>query len=783
MAPRSTPRCRGAAALLCLLLAACADDAPPAPPVPSPQAVAWQATVAPILGDYCVGCHGGTEPSGDLSFEPWLEAGAAPTAEILRAETPFFERMGQHIATGTMPPPGEVVPTPGMRAAVAGWLDEALAEAWRTASPDPGRVTMRRLSRYEYRNTVRDLLGVDYDTTATFPVDDVGYGFDHIGDVLSMPPILFEKYLDAAETIAEEAILVVDPQKPSVRRYEAQAMERTTQGGVTDGGVWLYSNGEVHRRAAFPRTGFYLLRVGARAKQAGPDAARVALRLDRRTVLEQPVQAPAGVTASFEVKVRVEEGDHGIAAAFTNDYYDPKHPDREQRDRNLWVDAIEIVGPLAEELVPSEAERRLITCEPTAGQEADCARRILAPLLTRAFRRPPTAEQLRTYVTFVTAAVGRGEPFRGALRTALEAVLVAPQFLFRMEIDEQAGGATIRPLDAYELASRLSYFLWSSLPDAELLEAAGAGTLQANLHDQVTRMLGDEKARALVENFAVQWLELRRLETVTPDPKRFAAFTEDLRAAMRTETELFVAAIVREDRSILDLLDAPFTYVNGPLARHYRIPGITGEAFQRVDLRDPRRGGLLGQASILTLTSYPTRTSPVLRGKWLLEEILGTPPPPPPPGVGTLEAQAPEMLKLSLRERLAAHRENPACAVCHDRMDNLGYGLENYDPIGAWRAEDGMTTIDSAGLLPDGRAFAGPAQLKRILRNDPGFPRCFAEKLLTYALGRGLEPYDRRAVLQVVREAQERGWRFSAFVHAVVATDAFTMRRSQGEAR
>lgn len=763
-------------AVACLPPTGCGRPAEVA--APPPHEVAFAEHVRPVLGDYCTGCHGGEEPEGGLSFEAYADGGEVPGLEDLRTRTDFFERVAHHVMNGSMPPDGLPAPEPAQRDAFVGWFSDTIAEAWRVAPPNPGRVTMRRLNRAEYRNTVRDLLGVDYDTSQTFPLDEVGYGFDHIGDVLSLPPLLFEKYLDAAETIAARAVPL------PLRRYEAEHARMSGAAHARGDVARMNSAGEVVQTITLDDPGTYVVRARVLAEQAGPDKARVTFRVGQRVVAEPDVSAPSGRFQEHEVAVPLEPGRHRIAIGFFNDYWRPKHPDPAQRDRNLVVDWFEIERQ-GESTRTKSVHRpdKVLSWLPAPGDERACAERVLGPLLERAFRRPIPSETLERYVGLVLQAMAAGETFEGGMQTALQAMLIAPQFLFRMELDETTGGAA-RRLDGYELASRLSYFLWASGPDAALLAAAGDGTLHASIHEHVTRMLADPRARTLVTNFAAQWLTLRRLDTALPDPRKYKHVDDAMRGWMRQETELFVEAIIREDRNILDLIDAPFTYLNEPLAAFYGIPGVTGGEFRRVDLRGrPERGGLLGHASILTLTSYPHRTSPVLRGKWVMEEILGTPPPPPPPGVGTLEAQDPELLKRSVRERLAIHREDPTCAVCHDGMDNLGYGLENFDPVGAWRTRDGPQRIDASGVLPGGRSFRGPAELKQILRADPGVPRCFAEKLLTYALGRGLEPYDRPAVLQIVREASERRFRFSAFVHAIVATDAFTMRRTAGDAR
>ena len=786
--PSHAARVAGLAVLVLLALAGlpgCGGEAS-APAITDARTRAWQRDVLPVLEEQCVSCHSGAEPEGSLDLEP-VASGTAPSPQDLRAEAQHFSRMASHVAEGLMPPPSslgdEGGPRQEARDAFSSWIEDELAAAWASAPPNPGRVTMRRLSRYEYGNTVRDLLGVTYDVEAGLPPDEVGYGFDHIGDVLSMPPLLFEKYLAAAEAIAAQALPVVQPEQRAPQRIPAAELEISPKRGRAQGsGVVLFSNGSVSRSLFVPAAGRYRIRVSASAQQAGPDAARMEIRGNRRVLRSVSVEATPDAPRVYEIEAVLPRGHHVLSAAFTNDYYAPKHKDPRMRgDRNLLVHWVESEGPLGDPDRDLHERFPLVcSCDPL-GEDPSCLQTIVADLLARAFRRPPTQAQVTRHLSLVLRAQEAGETVGGSLQALLEALLLSPHFLFRVELDERVDpGAAVEALDDHALASRLSYFLWSSLPDASLRAAADAGTLRASVHAHTTRMLADPKARALVENFATQWLELRRLDRATPDRQLHPSFSEPLRSDMREETERFFEVILREDRNILDLLDAPFTFLNERLATHYGIPGVEGNAFRRVELADGARGGLLGHGSILTLTSYPTRTSVVQRGKWVMEELLGTPPPPPPPGVGTLEEQAPEMLKLSLRERLAAHRENPDCAVCHDRMDNLGYGLEPFDAVGGWRLRDGANPIDSAGVLPDGRSFSGPQELKQLLRADPNVPRCFAEKLLTYALGRGLEPYDGPAVRQIVEEARAQGLRFSAFVHAIVASDAFTMRRSSG---
>lgn len=734
--------------------------------------------VRPLLTHYCVRCHGGKEPKAEFDLEALREQGS-----ILN-DRAAWEKVLEHLRNGAMPPEGEVQPPAAQRELVADWLDERFKAADCAAGPRPGRVTIRRLNRAEYNNTIRDLVGIDFRPADDFPADDTGYGFDNIGDVLSLPPLLLEKYLAAAEKIAEQAIVLpkIEGQK---RRFEAESIDRTEGGPFAGWAIDLFSQGEVYAQHEF-QAGEYVLRARAFGEQAGNEPARMMLRLDGKDVKLFDVKAVEGIPENYECRLTVEAGAKRFAAAFVNDYYRPDDPDPNNRDRNLVIDYLEVEGPLptAAPDLP-ESHKRILFCLPSGGDEMQCAERIIAAFASRAFRRPTAPDEVQRLLGLVQLAKDSGESFEQGIRLAVQAVLVSPHFLFRVEQDRQPD----RPdgsyaLGDFDLATRLSYFLWSSTPDAELLDVASRSMLHEghNLEKQVRRMLRDGKRRALVENFAGQWLQLRNLQKATPDPGRYPAFDEPLRQAMRTETESFFAAVVEEDRSVLDFLDADFTFVNERLARHYGLEGVQGNEFQRVHLPDGRRGGVLTQASILTITSNATRTSPVKRGKWVLENLLGTPPPPPPPNVPELAEGDKAALSGTLRQRMEQHRKNALCASCHSRMDPLGFGLENFDGIGAWRSDDGGQPIDASGTLPSGEKFQGPAELRGVLKGKQElFIRCLAEKMLTYALGRGLEPYDRCAVDKIQAAMAADGNKFSRMIVEIVASDAFRRRSQQQE--
>jgi hypothetical protein len=651
---------------------------------------------------------------------------------------------------------------------VVTWLEARFGRA-EDAKPDPGRVTARRLNRIEYNNTVRDLLGVDFRPADDFPADDVGYGFDNIGDVLSLSPILLEKYLTAAETIAG-AVIAERPRDPTAEQYLGSGLRQE----VTH---------------AFPVRAEYELFVnvvGKRPKDAPPQT--LTISLDGQTVGSFLVEASKidnGVNRNpgFEVRLPVDAGTHKVEAALSapGEAQTSAGPfDREVRG----LDMVVVRGPFNARPAASEGYRRLFVCGHTYGKhEGRCTRRILAPLARRAYRRPVTEHELDRLARLVELAEKRGESLEEGVRLALEAVLVSPHFLFRIEGDsDPADAAAVHPIGDHELATRLSYFLWSSMPDEQLSQLADEGRLRQpeTLSSELERMLSDPKSSALAENFAGQWLKVRNLETMRPDPDRFPGFDDELRAAMIEETRLFFETILREDRSILDFIDAKFTFVNQRLARHYGVGSVRGPQFRRIELAGRQRSGVITQASVLTVSSYPTRTSPVLRGKWILENVLNAPPPPPLPDVPNLNEAAVGKTG-TLRQQLEKHRAAPICASCHSRMDPLGFGLENYDAIGAWRTRDGRFPIDCAGTLPDGRRFRTPAELKGILRSEArSFARGLTEKMLTYALGRGLERYDGPAVDAIVGRLSAEGYRFRTLIREIIGSAPFRMRRGEG---
>ena len=805
-------------------------------------AVALHAEAAPFFAEHCALCHGNRLSTVNLNLEALAArldprarsagpdaAGRADRAGDLQVET--WTRVLGKLNAGQMPPPGRPRPADDALARLTASIEAYLADAGYRRTPDPGRVTARRLNRVEYDNTVRSLLGVHGSPADEFPIDDSGYGFDNIGDVLSVSPLLMEKYVAAAKRLSRLAVFGEPlPEEPTLLARYLGKRSHDAGNDLSGANILPYSmRGALYGAHLFPWDAEYELRFRAANyrysrrrlvarrliapdDRDAPDAAAEASlteeeRLARFIEDARRSQPPVPVVATldgevfreeliegsrdfgyergeFVTRVPVTAGVHEFRISYPHvaDIGDPRDNVNPDGRRILYVDYLDIVGPFDPSQAPPASYERLFICRHRpGGHDEACAGEIVTRLARRAYRRPVTGADVDPLVGLVRRVEAAGDSFEEGIRLAVQAVLLSPNFLFRIERDPTDGEST-RALDDHELASRLSYFLWADMPDERLFRLADEGRLTdpAVLRAEALRMLADPKARTLVTDFAAQWLQLRGLDRAKPDPDRFPTVDDELQDAMRTETELFLDAVMREDRSVLDLLDAPFTFLNGPLARHYGIPGVDGEAFRRVALDGRRRGGLLAHGSVLTVSSYPTRTSPVLRGKWVLENLLGAPPPDPPEDVPALDAAGEGDRGATLREQMEAHRSNPSCAVCHNQIDPIGFGLERYDAAGAWRTHDGAAPIDDTGVLPDGTAFRGPGGLKQVLRDRAGaFRRNLSEKLLTYALGRGLEHYDTETVAAIARAAREGGDRWSAFVTGVVESAPFRMRRGE----
>lgn len=740
----------------------------------------FRTQVVPFARKYCFKCHAGAKPEAGVSYARYVDEKA-----MLR-DRRTWQRTFEVMSDGSMPPENAKQPSEKHKARILNYLNEKLNHFDCTAVADPGRVTIRRLNRSEYDNTIRDLMGITFRPADDFPSDDVGYGFDNNGDVLSLSPLLMEKYLNAAEKIAQSALLNVDPANLPVRDFERDSLHRT---GVAhyhgDDGIILVSNGEFYVEHQFPISGRYLLRVWAAETPAGDERSKMEFRIDDKPVGEYEVTQNEAHYGSFALPIHIDRGTHKFSVAFLNDFFSETIEDKSRRDRNLLVRNVQIVGPIEVDDAEYPAfHRSFLTAVPGGGKPLfDAARANLRPFLRRAFRRPVTEAEIDRYAGLAKRIAESGETFVTAMQVAVTGVLVSPDFLFRIETDKNPNDSNDRhPLNDHELATRLSYFLWSSTPDQELMDHADKQDLHTDevIEQQVRRMLADPKSKALIENFGEQWLQLRILNEITPNPALFPDFNAELREDMKGETSRFFEYIMREDRSILDFLDGPYTFVNGRLAKHYGLTGITGSEFQKVNLVGKQRAGLLTQASILTMTSNPDRTSPVKRGKWVMEVILNQPPPPPPPNVPELKETAELQPEMTLRQQLELHRQSPSCASCHRVMDQLGFGIENFDPVGRWRENDGKHPLDTRGELPGGDSFRGPIELMAVLRRKQAeFGDCLAEKMLTYALGRGLEFYDQCATVKIVNSLKERDFKFSVLVTEIAKSEPFRMRRGE----
>ena len=648
--------------------------------------------------------------------------------------------------------------------------------AGQPGTPDPGHVTARRLNRAEYTNTIRDLLGVDFRAQKNFPTDDLGDGFDNIGDVLTVSPVLMEKYLEAAEEISKRAI-GADPLPAKPLEIQLQTKDRTAR---RLGPEML--EGEAH----LDFDGDYTIRIGLPG-QRDVDAAAVRLGfwMDGKLLDTKIAETKPSTLIYFDpysdetMRLYLPAGDHVFRAGFIGDDFpstlDPK--DRFNRKKNKFPDTITLTGPFASKVEPA-SRRKILICDPNSGGK--CVNWILATLARRAYRRPVTRDEVAELERFVGEAQANGQSLEQGLQLAIEAVLVSPNFLFRIEHDAHPTDArAAHPVSDVELASRLSYFLWSSMPDDELLALAEVGKLRPVLDAQVKRMLADGRSAALADNFAGQWLELRNLDVVKPDPVKFPQWNADLREDMKTETRLFFDFILHENRPLAEFLDARYTFLNDRLAKFYGIPGVDGPEFRKVELTTPQRGGLLGQASVLTVSSYPSRTSVVLRGKYILDNILNDPPPPPPPDVPALN-EAAVGTEMSLRQQMETHRSEPMCAACHAKMDPLGFGLENYNAIGKWRKMDGKFPVDASGTLPGGKHFNTPAEMRALLVSQlPQFAQAVTEKMLTYALGRGLESEDEEAVGKITARWASGNYAFQDLIFEVVRSFPFQERRGE----
>ena len=734
---------------------------------PAADDAAFHAAVDPLFKNVCAGCHNPQLSSGGMNIQVFLDP------QSLTKNRDGWEIILQRLRAGEMPPQGIPKPPAEKLDALTSYIQGRLDDLDKSVKPDPGTVVAHRLNRYEYRNTVRDLLAVDFQADKNFPTDDSGYGFDNIGSVLTVSPLLMSKYISAAQRIAARAMALDPLPKPieierSGRNKAITRLDRSTV--------------ETTFRVDFD--GDYNVRFGLQGERpADAKPVTLAFWIDGKLDQSMSVETKPSKLVYFDpyseehMRVHLTEGEHTFRAGFLDDDFvgTVAQADLYNRKKNKFVDSLTFVGPYASE-AENPSRKKILICDPKSG--AACVQRIVANLANHAYRRPATPQEIAALMRFVALARAQGQNAEQGIQLALQAMLVSPNFLFKLE---NRTGSAAHPVSDYELASRLSYFLWSSMPDEELIALAAQKKLHdpATLDAQLKRMLADSRSSALAANFAGQWLEIRNLDVVKPDPKKFPEWNSDLRDGMKTETRMFFDYVLRENRPIGDFLNARYTFLNEKLAKFYGIPDVKGPEFRRVELTTDQRGGVLSQASVLTVSSYPTRTSVVLRGQFILDSILGSPVPPPPPDIPPLDEEAVGK-SASLRQQMEKHRADPACAVCHNKMDPLGFSLENYNAIGKWRTMDGSFPVDSSGSIPSGKTFSTPAGMRDALTSAlPEFSACLTQKLLTYAIERGLEPYDARTVSSIEKEVAAKDYGFQTLIYAIVHSSPFLQSRDE----
>jgi len=780
-----------------------------APAVSHSASASPAATHQAVLGKYCYACHSDKLKSGGLALTALDISAPAKNREL-------WEKVIRKLGTGAMPPAGMPRPDKASAEGLRRYLETELDSA-ALAHPNPGRPGLQRLNRGEYTNAIRDLLALNIDGASLLPPDTAGYGFDNNADALRLSPALTERYLNAAAKISQMAL--ERPRGMPTPETFFEPTDRSEAGRFSDD-MPFGTRGGLAIHYVFPADGDYLIET--RPKEDGANDGfenfsdeihQLDIAIDSVKILSAGLGGPEwkgtrnrlgpdrakneqNMLEKMKVVVHVQGGEHLVQAYFASktatipeDLFDPSI--RREPYRAVGgipkLSFLRITGPLkgtASVSTETESRRRVLICSPSSATDEACAKRIISTLARRAFRHPVVTEAdveapLRR---FRAAAPGGG--FESGIEMALRSILLSPEFLFRLEAQPpNVAPNTPYRLSDIDLASRLSFFIWSSIPDDLLLDLAAKGALHQPevMQQQVTRMLADPRSQALVDNFAGQWLQVRNVQTHQPSPETLFHFDDNLRKALEQEMNLFFASIIREDRPITDLLDAKYTFLNERLAKHYGIPGIIGQEYRRVTLpADSVRAGLLGKGAILMSTSYPNRTSVVIRGKWILDNVFGTPPPPPPPNVPPLAEETDPRKVLPMREQMAAHRKNPVCAGCHSQMDQLGFALENFDAIGEWRdIYPSGTPVDASGQLPDGSKFSGPIELQKVLReHSDQFVTTATERLLTYALGRGLEAYDAPALRAIKRGSAADNYRFASLIQQIVMSVPFTERMS-----
>ncbi len=753
-----------------------------------PSGVAQQpADARQVLDKYCSGCHNARVKAGGLELDE-IDLNDIPS------HSDVWEKVVAKLRAGTMPPPGSPRPDALTYGVATSWLETRLDAAPQYA----GRAVLHRLNRAEYANAIRDLLDLDVEVNALLPPDDSAFGFDNVSEMLGVSPALQERYLGAAIKVA--ALAVGDPEQSASSQTwripqdlsQDQHVEGLPLGTV--GGTAVRRNfpldGTYRLQAKLYRTNLNIMRglqtvheveFSVDGKRA--HIAKIGGAADLTALYEAPTDASDAVDARLQIEVPITAGPHTISVAFlqNSQFAEPARLEsfvRSSVDNFDWaghphLQVFTVTGPFKPTGVSDTPSRRQIFA--CATKDDACAKQIVTTLLRRAYRQTPTTTDIARVMDFY--ATGRKKNFDAGIQAAVERILASPKFLYRAEREPaDAKPAAVYPVNDFELASRLSFFLWSSIPDNALLDLAAQGKLRDNADREVRRMLTDPRSKALIENFAGQWLQLRNLRNFQPNTDLFPDFDDNLRQSFRRETELLVQSIIKEDRSVLDLMTADYTFVDERLAKHYGIPNIYGSQFRRVKIEDEARKGLLGQGSILALTSHAERTSPVVRGKWILENLLGLQVPPPPPNVPPLPEKKDGDKPRTMREQMAEHRANAVCAACHKTLDPIGFALENFDAVGAWRSQDAGTPIDASGELADGTKVNGVIELRRALMRHPeNFATAVVEKLMVYALGRGLDARDMPQVRAIVRAAAKDNYRWSSIMLAITRSTPFRM--------
>lgn len=728
----------------------------------------FQKKIKPIMVEYCYECHMDGENKGSLDLDAFTSFAS------MTKDRESWAKIKDHIELKLMPPVDQPQPKPHEAKTITNWINKTIFYT-NPNNPDPGNVPLRRLNRQEYKNTIKDLIGIDIDVTNLLPLDDTGYGFDTIASVHTISPAHIEKYLNTAETILKKAT-VIGKMPHTKRNYDLNKIKFTQD--KFKGGT-LFTNGAAIIHTKKLPKGIYELKFSATSTQAGNQEALVEVKNGNKSLTK--VEIPHGPSATITtLKLNIKPNEK-ITIGFINDFHDPKNPIRALRDRNVTLQSISLTGPL--DAPPPEKPaihyailpHKLISQTPT-----EYALETWMRFAEKVFRRPVKIAEIQPYTKFLNPNNQSKQALQKQILNGMQAMLCSPHFLFIKNTPQNQTKPTA-PLTELALASRLSYFLWSSAPDKSLINKANNNTLRKTLKQEINRMLDDPKAQRFIKNFGGQWLQLRDLDIISPDPKKYPKWTKQLKNDAITETHLFLNHLLKTNTSILDCIDADYTFLNQRLAKFYNIPHIKGKHFRKTKLPNKQRGGLLTQISVLTLTSAPDRTSPVLRGKWILENILGTPTPPPPGDIPSIEAENTHLHKLSFRKQLELHRAKPQCAACHNLLDPLGFTLENYNAIGEWRITENNKPINSFGKLITGETFQNSAEMKSILKNNKAnqFLKCITEKLLTYSIGRGIEYYDKDAVNNIITQTKKNNLTLRSLIHAICKSTPFQMTRTK----